>query len=158
MTSAYLVEIGLQEMHFLGLFQQPWPVLLLELLLSEYKLHIARGVMRLALLDVDFARELELDVVGGLLRVGVAGEGQGGWFQVDFEGFVGHVGGRDGEEDVVALWVRGRGALSPGDWGESQFHTFVKRGYDLCEDRLCGGCSPSGVVCVESGMIKETAA
>ena len=62
-------------MHFLGLLQQPGPVLLLELLLPEYKLHIARGVMRLALLDVDFAKELELDVVSRLLRVGVAGEG-----------------------------------------------------------------------------------
>ena len=62
-------------MHFLGLFQQPGPVFLLELLLSEYKLHIARGVMRFAFLDVDFAEEFELDVVGGFLGVGVAGEG-----------------------------------------------------------------------------------
>lgn len=62
-------------MHFLALFQQPWPVVLLQLLLSEHKLHIARGMVRLAVLDVDFTVEFQLDVVGSLLRVGVAGEG-----------------------------------------------------------------------------------
>lgn len=46
-------------------------------------------------------------MVGGFLGVGVAGEGQGRGFQVDFERFVGYIGSRDGEEDVIALRVRG---------------------------------------------------
>ena len=40
MTSANLVEIRLQEMDFLALLQQPWPVLRLQVLLSKHKFHI----------------------------------------------------------------------------------------------------------------------
>ena len=54
-------------------------------------------------------------MVGGLLGVGVTGEGYGGGLQVNFEGFFGDIRGGDGEEDVVALRVRGRRALSPKD-------------------------------------------
>lgn len=74
-ASAYLVEIGLQEVHFLALLQQPWPVFLLQVLLPEHKLHIPRCVMRLAVLDVDLTIQLQLHVVGGLLGIGVASEG-----------------------------------------------------------------------------------
>ena len=72
-------------MYFLALFQQPWPVLLLLLLLPEHKFHIPRRVIRLAVLDVDLPKELQLDVVGGLFGIGVAGESQGGGLQVDFQ-------------------------------------------------------------------------
>ena len=56
--SAYLVEIGLQEVHFLALLQQPWPIFFLQVLLPKHKFHIPRGVIRLAVLDVDLAIEL----------------------------------------------------------------------------------------------------
>lgn len=44
-------------------------------------------------------------MVGGLLGVGVASESKGGGFQVDFERFVGDIGGRNGKEDVIAFRV-----------------------------------------------------
>ena len=52
-------------------------------------------------------------MVGGLLGFGVAGEGQGGGLDVDFEGFVRDIGGGNGEEDIVLRRFRGRRALSP---------------------------------------------
>ena len=71
-------------------------------------------MMRLAVLGVDLGIEFELQVVGCLFGVRVAAEGEGGGFQVDFEGFGGDVGGGDGEVDVISLGVGGRGALGPG--------------------------------------------
>lgn len=44
-------------------------------------------------------------MVGGLLGIGVASEGEGGGFQVDFEGLLGDIGGRNGKEDVIAFRV-----------------------------------------------------
>ena len=54
---AYLVEIGLQEMNLLALFQKSWPVLLLLILLPKYKLYIPRGMIRLAVLDIDLSEK-----------------------------------------------------------------------------------------------------
>ena len=73
--TTYLVEVGLQEMHLFALLEKPWPVFLLLFLFPEHKLHIPRAVMRLAVLDVDLAVELQHDVVGCLLGIGGAGEG-----------------------------------------------------------------------------------
>ena len=45
-------------------------------------------------------------MVGCLLGVGVASEGERGGLQVDFEGFIGDIRGGDGEEDVIELRIR----------------------------------------------------
>lgn len=74
LRNAYLVKIGLQEVDLFTLFQKPWPVLFLLVFLPQHKLHIPRGMIRLAVLDVDLTKELQLDVVGGLLSLGVASE------------------------------------------------------------------------------------
>ena len=67
----------------------------------------------LAVLDVDLAVEFQLDMVGRLLGVGVAGEGQGVGLEVEFEGLVGDVGGGDCEVNVITFRVTGGGALGP---------------------------------------------
>jgi len=101
-------------MHALALLQQPRPVLLLQLLLPQLEVDVRAGVVRLGGVDVDLGIELEFHVVGGLLGLGVAGEGEAAGLQVDLG--LGNVGGGDREGDVVALGVGGRGALGPDDW------------------------------------------
>ena len=109
----YLIEIRLQIMHPLALLQQARPVLLLELLLPQQEAHIgARGV-RLGVLDIDLAVELELDVIGGFLGFAVASEGEAVGFQVD-RGFFG-IRCADGEGNVVFLRIASGRALGPED-------------------------------------------
>lgn len=45
-------------------------------------------------------------MVSDFFGVAVAGEGEGGRLEVDFEGVVGHVWGADCQVDVISLWVR----------------------------------------------------
>lgn len=52
-------------------------------------------MIRLAILDINLAVELKLDVVGGFLGVGVAGESEGSGLEINFEGFIGNIGRRD---------------------------------------------------------------
>ena len=80
-------------MHPLALLQQPRPILLLHLLLPQQEVHIRARGLRLGILDVDLAVEFQLDVVGGFLGVGVAGEGEAIGLEVDFRGA--HVGRGD---------------------------------------------------------------
>lgn len=112
-SGAHLVEVRLQVVHALALLQQPRPVLLLQLLLPQLEVHVRAGVVRLGGVDVDVAVELELDVVGGLLGLGVAAEGEAAGLEVDLG--LGDVGRGDREGDVVVLGVRGGGALGPDD-------------------------------------------
>ena len=72
-------------MHFLALLQKTWPVLLLELLLSQYHLHILSSVVNLALLWLDLGVELELQVVGSLKRIRGTSEGKGCWLEIELE-------------------------------------------------------------------------
>ena len=65
-------------------------------------------MMRLGVVNVNLAVELELDVVCCLFSLRVAGEGEGAGGEVDFEGFVRDVGRGDCEVDVVFLGVGGR--------------------------------------------------
>lgn len=55
----------------------------------------------LRVLGINFSVEFQLDVVGGLFGIGMAGKSEGGRLEVDFKGFVGDVGRRDCEEDVI---------------------------------------------------------
>lgn len=58
-----------------------------------------------AVLGVDLAVEGELDVVGHLFCIGVAGEGEGSGGQIDLGRRSGDIGRGDGEVDEVASWV-----------------------------------------------------
>jgi hypothetical protein len=50
---AYLVKVGLQEVHLLVLLEQTGPEFLLELLLAQYQRDVATAVADLRLLGVD---------------------------------------------------------------------------------------------------------
>ena len=60
---SYLIEVSLQEVDLLRVLEQPWPELLLQLLLAEDHLDVLGGVVDLAVLDIDLGVELQLDVV-----------------------------------------------------------------------------------------------
>lgn len=113
-----LVEVGLEELQLLGLLEQARPVLLLELLLAQFNLDIARGVVDLAVLDVDLAVEGELEVVGGLLGVGQTLEVQAVGLKVQLEVLLLHVRDDNGEVDEVLLGIRVGRALGPEDCWE----------------------------------------
>lgn len=65
----YLVKVGLEEVDLLGVLEQPGPVGVVQLLLSQYHLDVLRRVVDLALRRVDLAVELELHMVGLLQGV-----------------------------------------------------------------------------------------
>ena len=50
----------------------------------------------------------------------MAGEGEGGGFQVELKGFIRDIWGGDCEEDVVALGIGLGRALGPDDYVESE--------------------------------------
>ena len=54
-------------MNLLTLLEQSWPVFLLRFLLPQNKLNIFRSMMRLAILNINVAVKLKLDVIGGFL-------------------------------------------------------------------------------------------
>jgi hypothetical protein len=72
--SAYFVKVGLDVVDLLLILEQTGPVLLVEVLLLQDQLDPARGVVDLALLGVNLGEQIHLDVVGGLLALGVTGE------------------------------------------------------------------------------------
>jgi hypothetical protein len=72
--SAYFVKVGLDVVDLLLVLEQTGPVLLVEVLLLQDQLDPARGVVDLALLGVNLGEQIHLDVVGGLLALGVTGE------------------------------------------------------------------------------------
>lgn len=55
----------------------------------------------------------------------MAREGEGGGFEVDFEGFGRDVGGSDCEEDVVAFIIMLGGALGPDDCKDELVSAFL---------------------------------
>jgi hypothetical protein len=99
----------------LRLFEQPRPVLLLELLLLQLNLDVLGGVVDLALCGVDLGVELELDVVLALEGPRGAGECQRRGLEVQLDAFLGDVGDGDGEVDEVLLRLGIGGALGPED-------------------------------------------
>lgn len=110
-----LVEVGLEEVDLLRILQQPWPELLLELLLSQDKLNVLGGVADFALLLVDLAVELKLDSIVSLQRVRVAFEAERCWLQVELEFGGLDIGNGDREVDEVLRGFSLVGSLSPED-------------------------------------------
>ena len=55
-------------MHFLVALEQTWPVLSLQLLLSQNHLDVGCGVVGLGIVDIDLTVELNLEMIGGLFR------------------------------------------------------------------------------------------
>jgi hypothetical protein len=100
-----LIEVSLQEVDLLRVLQEPWPELLLQLLLSQDDLNVLSGVVNLALLLVDLSVELELEVVVSLERVRVAGEGKSLWLEAQLQVGRFDVRYRDGEIDEVLCGI-----------------------------------------------------
>lgn len=111
-----LVKVGLEELQLLGLLKQAGPVLLLEFLLAQLQLDVARGVVDLGVLGVDLGVELELEVEVALQGVRVALELERGGLEVQRVLVGGDIGGGDGQVDEVLLRVGVGGALGPEDW------------------------------------------
>lgn len=111
-----LVKVGLEELQLLGLLEQAGPVLLLEVLLAQLQLDVARGVVDLGVLGVDLRVELELEVEVALQGVRVALELERGGLEVQRVLVGGDIGGGDGQVDEVLLRVGVGGALGPEDW------------------------------------------
>lgn len=76
MVKFYLVKVRLQKVNLDLILEQTRPVFLLELLLAEHHLDVARRVVDLAVLRVDLAKELELDRIRRFLGRAVPGEVQ----------------------------------------------------------------------------------
>lgn len=112
---AYLVEVGLEIVHLLGVLEQARPVFFRKVLLLQLDLNVASRVVDLALLGVDVGVEVDLDVVSGLLGIRVASKGKASGLEVEFHVFGWHIGDGDGEPDIVLFSVAGAGALSPLD-------------------------------------------
>ena len=92
-------------MHLGLILEQSRPEVLVELLLLQHHLDVARGVVDLGGRAGDFGVEVARAGVGGLLGVGVALEGEGGGLDVELDLLFGHVRHGDGEEDVVLFFV-----------------------------------------------------
>jgi hypothetical protein len=110
-----LVKVGLEELQLLGLFEQAGPVLFLQVLLAQLELDIAGGVVDLGVLRVDLGKEFELELVVALQGIRVTLKLQGGGLEIQLE-----FGGRDirngnGQVDEVLLRIGARGALGPED-------------------------------------------
>jgi len=112
---SHLVEVGLQEVDLGLVLEQARPELLLEILLPQHQFNVTRRVVDLALLGINLLEEFELDVVGGLFRVGVSSEVEESGLNVEFDLLGIYVWDGDGEVDMVLLRVAARRSLRPGN-------------------------------------------
>ena len=81
--------------------QQSRPVLFLKLFLSENHLDIPSSVICLAFSDIDLRKEIEVEVIGGFLRLGGSSKSEASGLEIKLHGFGSNVGHRDGEINVV---------------------------------------------------------
>lgn len=100
-------------MNLSRVLEQAWPILLLQLLLSQYHLDVRSCMMCLRVLRVNFTIEFELDMIGSFLGLRSSREGELGGCKVELERFWRHVGDAYCEVDVVLLSIGGRGSLRP---------------------------------------------
>lgn len=112
LSDAYLVEVGLQEMGLLVRSQETRPELFLELLLPQNQLNLAIIVVHLSVVRVNLAIQVERNVVFNTL---IGGTGERDILSRDLEIGIrlGNIGSLQVDIEVVALSVRGGGALRP---------------------------------------------
>ena len=103
-------------MDLLAILQEARPVLLLEFLLLQNQVHTAGCVPGLAAVDIDLAEQLQGDMVGGLLGVGVTSEADAGGLQLELSRRFRNIGDGEGDEEDVLGGVSAGGALGPEDW------------------------------------------
>lgn len=115
-SSIYLIEIGLQKVHFSRILQQPRPVLSLKFLLSEHDLGVGGGVVDLRFFWVDFSIEIQLNVICNFLRCWGTSECKLGWLQVELQIFFCYIRYIDSKIDVISLRIICGWALSPDDY------------------------------------------
>lgn len=108
-----LVEVGSEEVGPLGLLQQAGPVSLVQLLLLQFELDVLARVVDFGSLVVDLGVKLQLEVVGLLERIRVAGEGQTGGLEVELQVRGGHIRHCDGQVNEILLGVGTGGPLGP---------------------------------------------
>jgi hypothetical protein len=120
---AYLVEIGLQEVHLLLALEKAGPELKLKVLLPEDELDLAVGVVGLAVLGVNLAEQVERDAVCYAL-LGGALEGHILFGDAESSFRLGNIGGLDVDVKVVALRLIVGGALSPCDYTKATCQRF----------------------------------
>lgn len=111
-ASAYLVEVGLQEVHLLLALKQAGPELKLKVLLAEDELDLAISVVDLAVLGVNLGEEVQGDTVCNTL-LGRALEGNILFGDVKSSFGLGNIGGLDVDVKVVALRLIVGRALGP---------------------------------------------
>jgi hypothetical protein len=100
-----LVEVSLQEVNLLRIFQEPRPELLLQFLLSQNQLNVFGGVVNLALLLINLGVELELDMVISLEGVRVTRECETLWLEAQLQVGRFDIRYRDGEIDEVLCGI-----------------------------------------------------
>lgn len=94
-------------MSLLGVLQQSWPVLLLQLFLPQYHLNVGSGVMCLGVLGVDLVIKFEFDMVGGFLGFRGTSECELGRGEIELQGLCRHIGDAYREIYVVFLGISG---------------------------------------------------
>ena len=98
------------------LFKQSWPVCLLELLLCQNHLNVARRVVDFDVLVVNLLVKFKLYMVRCPFCLTWAREFQGSRSEGKLEIGLGNIGSYYREVDYVFIGIRGGRALSPGDW------------------------------------------
>lgn len=109
------VKVGLEEVQPGLVLGQARPVLVLGLLLAQYKHDVARSVLCFALGRVDFIVQLQFDVVCGVLRCRFARHGQRRRLQLYLEILVWHIGRKHCQVDYVLFIIGRGGTLGPAD-------------------------------------------
>src|SRR5438045_3178283 len=114
-TLSDLIKISLEEMHFLGIFEQPRPVLLVQFFLSQNDLDVLSRMVDLALCLVDLGVEVQLDMVGLFQSVRVACEGETAWLDVKLYFRRWKFRYRNSKVDVIFCGIAFRRPLRPKD-------------------------------------------
>jgi hypothetical protein len=65
---------------------------------------------------IDFAIELQVNMIGGLLGIRSAGKAEASRLKVELERLCGYVRNADREVDIILLSIVGRRALRPEDY------------------------------------------
>lgn len=103
-----LVKVGLEEVKLLRFLEQTRPVLLLQLLLLKLHLNVLGGVVDLGLRGVDFGVKFQLDMVLAFQGVRGTGKGQTRGFEIELKIILGNIRDVNGQVDEVLGSIAGR--------------------------------------------------